>query len=110
MASQGSNKSQGSDNSHKSVAQTHPFSTRAVSFLQHNYHQIHLLYNPNNHGVVLDHEGFHEEAHGLLDILKNHFINPALTMIREDVPSTYLMQFWLSVHVENVETHGECIT
>ena len=31
-------------------------------------------------------------------------------MVREDVPSTYLFQFWLSSHVEDTEKHGMCIT
>ena len=109
MTSQGSNHSQASGNNNKSVAQSHPLSTRSVSFLKHNYHQIHLLQKPNNHGVVLEHGGFPEEAHLLIDILNNHFLNSALTLIREDVPSTYLMKFWLSSHAENVENHGECI-
>ena len=46
----------------------------------------------------------------LLNILENHFLYPSLTKIREHVPSTYPMQFWLSAHVEQVNHHGQCIT
>ena len=31
-------------------------------------------------------------------------------MIREDVLLTYLSQFWLSSHVEDIEKQGLCIT
>jgi hypothetical protein len=78
--------------------------------MQHKYHQIHLFQKPNNHGVLLEQTGFPEVAHALIDVLNNHFLNTALTKIREDVPSTYLMQFWLSANVEEIDNHGVCIT
>ena len=102
--------SQGSNNSNKSIAQTQPLSTRVASFMQHNYHQIHLFQKPNNHVIVLEHEGYPSEARTLIDILQNHFLTTALTISREDVPSTYLSQFWLSGQVETIENHGLCIT
>ena len=75
MASQGSQNSQGSNKSNKAVAQSQPL------FIQHKYHQIHLLQKPNNHGVLLEQNGFPEVAHALIDVLNNHFLNTALTKI-----------------------------
>ena len=110
MASQGSNNTQDSNGNNKSVAQTQPLSTRAASFMQHNYHQIPLFQKPNNHGIVLEHEGYPSEARTPIDILQNHFLTTTLTFSREDVPSTYLSQFWLSFQVETIVNHGLCIT
>ena len=78
--------------------------------MQHKYHQIHLFQKPNNHGVLLERNGFPEVAHALIDALNNHFLNTTLTKIREDVPSTYLMQFWLSANIEEIDNHGVSIT
>ena len=33
-------------------------------------------------------------------MLQNHYFNPSLTLIREDVPESYLFQFWLSANLE----------
>ena len=109
MASQGSKNSQGSNDSNKSVAQSQPLSKRAASFMKHKYYEIHLLQKPNNHGILLERNGYPEIAHALIDVLSNHFLNSSLTKIREDVPTTYLMQFWLSANVEEIENHGVCI-
>ena len=110
MASQGSKNSQGSNDSNKSVAQSQPLSIRAASFIEHKYYQIHLFQKPNNHEIVLERNGYPEVAQDLIDVLSNHFPNSTLTKIREDVLTTYLMQFWLSVNVEEIENHGVCIT
>ena len=110
MASQGSKNSQGYNESNKSVAQTEPLSTRAASFMQHNYHQIHLYQKPKNHCIELEHEGYPSDARALITILQNHLLTIALTISREDVPTTYLSQFWLSCQVETIENHGLYIT
>ena len=60
----------------------------------HKYHQVYLFSNPNNHGIVLQHSGYLVEAKELISLLENHYPNPALTLVRDDVPEPYLSQFW----------------
>ena len=62
--------------------------------MKHKYHCI-LLFS--KHGIVLEHAGYPAEA-------------KTLRLIREDVPETYLSQFWLNTNVETVDKQGLCIT
>ncbi|KAI3718541.1 hypothetical protein L6452_19418 [Arctium lappa] len=117
-SSKNSNGSKKSNNSHHSmvqkadsdsVDQEHVLTSRMLSFTRHDYHLAQLNNKPNNHFVTLNPSGFPTEAAPLIQLLKNHFLVRALTLKRNDIPESYIQQFWLSARHVKMDKYGHCI-
>ncbi|KAI3685589.1 hypothetical protein L6452_34838 [Arctium lappa] len=117
-SSKNSNGSKKSNTSHHSMAQKadsdsvgqeHVLTSRMLSFTRHDYHLTQMNNKPNNHFVTLNLSGFPTEAAPLIQLLKNHFLVKALTMKRNDIPESYIQQFWLSARHAKMDKYGHCI-
>ncbi|KAI3759538.1 hypothetical protein L6452_07425 [Arctium lappa] len=117
-SSKNSNGSKKSNNSHHSmvqkadsdsVDQEHVLTSRILSFTRHDYHLAQMNNKPNNHFVTLNPSGFPTEAAPLIQLLKNHFLVRALTLKRDDIPESYIQQFWISARHAKMDKYGHCI-
>ncbi|KAI3758669.1 hypothetical protein L6452_06240 [Arctium lappa] len=106
-SSKNSNGSKKSNNSHHSmvqkagsdsVDQEHVLTSRMLSFTRHDYHLAQMNNKPNNHFVTLNPSSFPTEVAPLIQLLKNHFLVRALTLKRDDIPESYIQQFWLRIN------------
>ncbi|KAI3697955.1 hypothetical protein L6452_31061 [Arctium lappa] len=117
-SSKNSNESKKSNYSHHSMAQKadldsvdqdHVLTSRMLSFTRHDYHLTQMNNKPNNHFVTLNPSGFPTEVAPLIQLLRNHFLVRALTLKRDDIPESYIQQFWLSARHAKMEKYGHCI-
>ncbi|KAI3702114.1 hypothetical protein L6452_27814 [Arctium lappa] len=117
-SSKNSNGSKKSNRSHHSMAQKadsdsvdqeHVLTSRMLSFTRHDYHLTQMNNKPNNHFVTLNPSVFPTEAAPLILLLKNHFLVRALTLKRDDIPESYIQQFWLTACHAKMDKYGHCI-
>jgi len=71
---------------------------------------MHIPVKPNNPSIVLEPQGYPENAHTLISHIQNSFIFQALTTKIQEVPESYITQFWLSAELLHLEGHGMCVT